>query len=205
MLKKNDHQKVVTRIRFSRYTGVPMQKSYREFVGTPIRDRLSKALLGKVSDLVVSPVNGEVVALFTRKDKRWLLPTVDVYKVVADTVWVENAEALAAPDDIVRIADVIKLNIPIFGNKVFTVGRQYLGEVVDFRFETNGWVLAKIEVAKRILTIPTQQKLINASQIVRIKASEITVRDAVVQARVRATQEQAEAPDLANAALKTKQ
>lgn len=182
-----------------------MQKSYREFVGTPIRDRLSKALLGKVSDLVVSPVNGEVVALFTRKDKRWLLPTVDVYKVVADTVWVENAEALAAPDDIVRIADVIKLNIPIFGNKVFTVGRQYLGEVVDFRFETNGWVLAKIEVAKRILTIPTQQKLINASQIVRIKASEITVRDAVVQARVRATQEQAEAPDLANAALKTKQ
>ncbi|MFH1375865.1 MAG: PRC-barrel domain-containing protein [Patescibacteria group bacterium] len=182
-----------------------MQKSYREFIGTPIRDRLSKALLGKVSDLVVSPINGEVLALFTRKDKRWLLPTVDVSKVVADIVWVENAEALAAPDDIVRIADVIKLNISIFGNKVFTVGRQYLGEVVDFRFETNGWVLTKIDVAKRILTIPTQQKLINSSQIVRIKASEVTVRDAVVQTKVRATQQEANAPDFASAVFKTKQ
>jgi len=158
-----------------------MQKSFREFLGTPICDRLNKGLLGKVSDLIVNPVDGEVLAFFIRRDKKLLLPTVDVLKVASGVIWVDDPEALVVPDEIIRIADVLKLNTPVFSNKVFTVSRQYLGEVVDFRFETNGWILTKIDVAKKILGIATEKKLINATQIVRIKPNEITVRDAVVK------------------------
>ncbi len=178
-----------------------MQKSFREILGLPIREKLSRGLLGRVENLIVNPVNGEVVAFFTRKDKKLILPTVDISRVSADTIWVENPEALATPDEIIRIAEVIKMNTPIFANKVFTVSRQYLGEVVDFRFETNGWVLTKIDVAKKILGIPTSQKLINSSQIVRIKPNEITVRDAVVVIREKKVAEK-EATNLTPAALK---
>ncbi len=180
-----------------------MQKNFRELLGTPIREKLSKGLIGKVCDFVVNPANGEVLAFFTRKDKKLLLPTADVAQVATETVWVEDPEALATPDEIVRIAEVIKLNIPIFTNKVFTVSRNYLGEVIDFRFETNGWILTKIEVAKKILGIPTQVKLINASQIVRIKSNEITVRDAVVRVASKKIRETEEiVPNLTPAALK---
>jgi len=178
-----------------------MQKNFRQFLGMPIRDRLSKGLLGKVGDFVIDPTNGEISAFFTRRDKKLLLPTADVFKVTAEAVWVDSPEALATPDEIIRIAEVIKLNIPIFGNKVFTVSRQHLGEVVDFRFETNGWVLTKIEVAKKILGIPTQEKLINTSQIVRIKRNEVTVRDAVVQARASKLKDKEVATNLTPAAL----
>jgi uncharacterized protein YrrD len=179
-----------------------MQKSFREFLGLPIRERLSKGLVGKVDDFVINPVNGEIPAFFTRRDKRLLLPTVDVSKLTGEVVWVENPEALATPDEIIRISEVIKLNTPIFTNKVFTVSRQYLGEVIDFRFETNGWILTKIEVAKKILGIPTQTKLINSSQIVRIKSNEITVRDAVVKVKVAKLKVKEAAPNLTPAALK---
>lgn len=179
-----------------------MQKSFREILGLPIREKLSHGLLGRVEQLIVNPLNGEIVAFFTRKDHKLLLPTVDVVRVSTDAVWVENPEALAAPDEIIRIAEVIKMNTPIFGNRVFTVSRQFLGEVIDFRFETNGWVLTKIDVAKRILGIPTSQKLINSSQIVRIKSNEITVRDAVVQVREKKIADKEVAPNLAPAALK---
>ena len=182
-----------------------MQKSFREIVGLPIREKLSRGLIGRVDELVVNPQNGEILAFFTRKDKRLLLPTVDIAKVTADTIWVENPEALATPDEIIRIAEVIKLNTPIFTNRVFTVSRQFLGEVVDFRFETNGWVLTKLEVAKKILGIPTAQKLINSSQIVRIKPNEITVRDAVVRVHEKKISEQEAAQNLTPAALKIRE
>ncbi|MFH0776048.1 MAG: PRC-barrel domain-containing protein [Patescibacteria group bacterium] len=178
-----------------------MQKSFREVVGLPIRDRLSQGLLGRVADIIVNPTNGEVLALFTRRDKKLILPVVDIVKISADAVWVESPEALATPSEIIRIAEIIKLNIPIFTNKVFTVSRQFLGEVIDFRFETSGWVLTKIEVAKKILGIPTAQKLINSSQIVRIKSNEITVRDAVVLVREKKIAEKEVAQNLTPAAL----
>ena len=179
-----------------------MQKSFREILGLPIREKLSRGLIGRVDELVVNPANGEVLAFFTRRDKKLILPTVDISRVAADTIWVENPEALATPDEIIRIFEVIKMNSPIFANKVFTVSRQFLGEVVDFRFETNGWVLTKIDVAKKILGIPTSQKLINSSQIVRIKANEITVRDAVVAVREKKIAEKEAMQNLTPATLK---
>ena len=179
-----------------------MQKSFRELLGTPIRDRLSKGLLGRVGDFVINPANGEISAIFTRRDKKLLLPTVDILKVSANTVWVENPDALATPDEIIRIAEIIKLDTPIFGNRVFTVSRQFLGTVVDFRFETKGWLLTKIDVAKKILGIPTEKKLINSSQIMRIKSDEITVRDAVARVREKKIHKKELSVNLAPAALK---
>jgi len=179
-----------------------MQKSFREILGLPIREKLSRGLIGRVENLIIDPTNGEIVAFFTRKDKKLLLPTVDISKISGDIVWVENPEALATPDEIIRITEVIKMNTPIFGNRVFTVSRQFLGEVVNFRFETNGWVLTKFDVAKKILGIPTAQKLINSSQIVRIKQNEITVRDAVVKVREKKVSEK-KVTNLAPAVLKT--
>lgn len=180
-----------------------MQKSYREFLGLPIRDKSAKGFLGKVYDLVVNPADGEILAIFTNRERSVLLPTVDISRIANDVVWVENAEALAAPDEIIRIAEVLRLGVHLIDNKVFTVSRQHLGQVLDYRFETNGWVLTKLEVAKRILSIPTEKKLINSSQIVRITPKEITVRDAVVEVR-NEMRERDTLPDLSTAAFKTK-
>ena len=178
-----------------------MQKSFREFIGLPIRERLNKTFLGKAYDLVVNPADGEILAIFTNRERSILLPTVDISRIANDVIWVESVEALATPDEIIRIADVLRLHTPIIDNKVFTVSRQYLGEVLDFRFEMNGWVLTKLDVAKRILSIPTERKLINSSQIVRIQSKEITVRDAVVEVKAAANKREA-IPDLSTAAFK---
>ncbi len=181
-----------------------MQKSFRELLGIPILDKVSKGLLGKISDFIVNPANGEILAFFTRKDRKLILPTVDVARVTSEAIFVEDPEAMATPDEIIRISEVIQLHTPIFGNKVFTVSRQYLGEVVDFRFETNGWVLTKLDVAKKILGIPTEQKLINSSQIIRIKSNEITVRDAVVKLHEKKSAVKEKVPDLTTATFKIK-
>jgi uncharacterized protein YrrD len=183
-----------------------MQKNFREFLGAPIREKLSKGLVGKVEDFVINPNNGEILAFFAKKNRCLLLPTIDVSKITSGVIWVDNPEALAAPDEIIRISEVIERNTPIFKNKVFTVSRQYLGEVIDFRFEVNGWILTKIKVAKKILGIPSQVKLINSSQIIQIKSNEIIVRDAVVKvkAKVSKMREAEIMPNLTPATLQVK-
>ncbi len=109
-----------------------MKKSFRELLGLPIRDQLNRGMLGQVGGFVINPANGEIVALLARRDGRLILPTTDIAKVSSDTIWVDDPEALATPDEIIRIADIIKLNVPITQNKVFTVSRNYLGEVMIF-------------------------------------------------------------------------
>ncbi len=160
-----------------------MQVFYRDFLGTEIRDKLGKNLLGRVTSCIVNPANGEVVAFHTRRDQRELLPTVDIVRYVKGTLWVETPEALAEHDEIVRINEIAQLKTPISGTKVFTVSRTYLGEVIDYQFETAGWVLTRLAVAKKILGVATDKKLINSAQIVRISPTEITVRDAAVRVK----------------------
>jgi sporulation protein YlmC with PRC-barrel domain len=159
-----------------------MKKSYREILHTPIRDRLTRGLLGRVHGSVVNPTNGEVVALYTTRDGKMLIPTSEISRYAAEEIWLESPEALALPGDIIRIAEVIAGRTPILGQKVFTVSRQHLGQVLDYEIETNGWIITKLAVAKRILGIPTEQKLIDTRQVIRITSSEITVQDAAVLA-----------------------
>jgi uncharacterized protein YrrD len=181
-----------------------MKQNYRAFLGTPVRDRLTRGLLGRVADLVVNPVNGEVLALHTHPSRKLLVPTVDVLRVSNGEVWLENPEAITRPDEIVRIAEVIAKKTPIVGNKVFTVSRAFLGEVLDFEFETNGWALTQLSVGKKILGIPTDKKLINVNQIIRIAPREITVRDLTVPIKAKITNKIA-LPDLdGNASFRVK-
>ncbi len=160
-----------------------MQVFYRDFLGTEIRDRLTKGLLGRIFDCVINPANGEVVALYVNRDKNLLLPTVDITRYVKGVIWVETPEALATVDEIVRINEIIQLKTLILSTKVFTVSRAYLGEVIDYQLETNGWILTRLSVAKKILGVATDKKLINSAQIVRIAPTEITVRDAAVRVK----------------------
>lgn len=158
-----------------------MRLSYREIIGLPIRDRATKGLLGRVADIVVNPDDGKVLALFTNAARSLIVPTVDVLRMTREEIFVEDHEALTPPEHIVRIQEVVQTRVAILKNRVFTLSRQFLGTVIEFEIETNGWVVAKIEVAKTILNIPTQKKLIDAREIVRITKNEITVQDAVVK------------------------
>jgi uncharacterized protein YrrD len=161
-----------------------MRLTYRELIGLPIRDRHAKGLLGRVTDLVINSDDGKVLALFVGSGKKLIVPTVDVVRMTREELFVEGHEALATPADIVRIDEVIQLGVPLLKNRVFTLSRQFLGSVIELEIETNGWVVAKLEVAKLVLNIPTQKKLIDASDIIRITKSEITVQDALVKETV---------------------
>lgn len=160
-----------------------MKKSLREIFGAPIRDRLTRGLLGRVHGAVVSPTNGEVVALHAAPGGKLILPTSEISRYAAGEIWLETPESLALPSEIIRIDEVMRGDTPILGQKVFTVSRRHLGAVLDYEVETNGWIVTKLAVAKRILGIPTEQKLIDTRQVVRITSSEITVQDAAVAAQ----------------------
>lgn len=162
-----------------------MLKTLRGIVGLPIRETGTKKVCGFVRDLIINPANGALIAVAAKAQAKIILPIQDVQKLNKSAVWIEDCESLTAPTEIVRVAEVLKLKVPIFNNRVFTVSRQFLGQVIDFEFQTKGFILTKIEVAKKILGIPTNRKIISTKQIIQIKSSEITVQDALVRAQKR--------------------
>ena len=160
----------------------------KDFLGAAIRDKYTRQVIGRMDKPIINPTNGEIIAFFVGTNRQLILPTVDIQRFAKGDVWVESMEAICPPSDIVRIAAVIEQHVAIIGNRVTTVSRQRLGQVIDIEFETNGWIIIKLDVAKKILNIPTERKLIDTRQIVRITKSEITVQDASVPAGKRSKQ-----------------
>jgi len=152
----------------------------KDFLGTAIRDKYTRQVIGRIDSPIIHTSNGEIVAFFVGSGRELILPTVDIIRVTKGEVWVESSEAICPPADIVRIAALLDHYIAIVGSRVFTVSRQRLGQVIDISFETNGWIMTKLDVAKKILNIPTERKLIDTRQIVRITKQEITVQDATL-------------------------
>lgn len=158
-----------------------MLQTFRKTLGLPIREVIQKNVFGIVRDIIVNPNNGLILALAVAPGQK-VLPVQDIQKITRKAILVADQEALAEPGDIVRIAEVLRLQTPILRNKVFTVSGQFLGRVIDFEFQTKGMLLTKINVAKKFLFFKLESKIISQQQIITIKPTKIIVRDAKIPA-----------------------
>lgn len=149
--------------------------------GRAVRDRASRGLLGRVTGLLIHPETGAVLAIFAHASRRLLVQPADVLRLDRETVWVAHPDAVVATAEIVRVQQVLAAQIPLIGNRVFTVSRVNLGDVLDTEIDTKTWQLTQLRVGKKVLGVTTREKLIAAREIVQIKKTEVTVRDATVK------------------------
>lgn len=150
-------------------------KSLSELVGLPVEDIHEQKILGYIRDAVVDPENGKIVAF--RIGKNRVVASVDIVGI-QDGFFVQNINAIAAPQEILRLVTIEKIGIQFLAAAVYTEKGTLLGRVHDLLFNLDTFTLDKLDVAKGFLWWKREERLIPWNAIVRVEKGKIIVRDA---------------------------
>lgn len=72
----------------------------------------------------------------------------------------------------------------IIGNKVISRSGHFLGKVIDFEIDTSSQNIIKYYVSGGLFNLLKNPLIINAKQVVEIKADRIIVEDAVISEKM---------------------
>lgn len=72
----------------------------------------------------------------------------------------------------------------IIGNKVISRSGHFLGKVIDFEIDTSSQNIIKYYVSGGLFNLLKTPLIINAKQVVEIKADRIIVEDAVISEKM---------------------
>jgi sporulation protein YlmC with PRC-barrel domain len=164
-----------------------------EFVkGLPVITMAEGKQLGKVDDLVVDPERKAVSWLRLHKGgigmlggERLWVPAAAVHGVGEDAVTI-NAEADArTPADAPEALALVNAKRGVIGNKVITENGERLGEVRDYEFNPETFVLTSLSVPPgmnvvgEILTIPGD-KVLTIGEDMIVVAADAVMRSAAM-------------------------
>jgi len=148
----------------------------------------TKSILGKVLDIVADPKNGQVLA-FLVSDSIFFNPKVvscqDIITIKPDFIIVPKETALVKPEEIVKVAEILKNKTKIINNWVKNQRGEWLGKVEDVLIETESMVILKYYLKGTALGFQTQpflgtfkeNRIISADKIISITAKAIVVKD----------------------------
>lgn len=146
---------------------------YSESIGMPVMTPYHNRPLAYVRDILIDPENGKIVAFLI--SRRHVVTPIDVVRF--DEALVINEEShISEIDDVLRAKILFQNRIPIFGQKVFTEDKLYLGRVYDMSFESTLFTLHQIFVAKGFLFFRFQSLIIPKTNIVVIKKQAIIIK-----------------------------
>lgn len=107
-----------------------------------------------------------------------ILLTQDIRDTLPQGYVINDHEVLVAPDELVRLQKILRVNFQLLGKQVVTADKQKVGKVTDWAAETTTYYIQKIYVNRSLLkSISAGQLSIDRSQIVEITSKKIVVQE----------------------------
>lgn len=112
-----------------------------------------------------------------------ILLTKDVRDIVPQGIAIDDHERLSAPDELIRLKDIVKINFQLLGKQVVTEGKRKVGKVDDYAADNTSFIIQKLYVAQPVYrSISGGSLTIDRSQIVEIDDKKIVIKDAFEKA-----------------------
>lgn len=165
-----------------------MQKAFSQIIGLPVVDEMTQTKVAMVSDIIIDPETGKVLAFAVGENN--IIVSMDVGRLNS-ALYISDKEHIISIEDVLRVKNVHEMRIGIFGEKVVTrKGKILLGTVTDYEIDTTQMALKNIFVAKTFLLFHFAERIISVKDIVKMDRKIITVRDdkeAVVREKAKTT------------------
>lgn len=139
---------------------------------------------GKIAtagELIINPNNLKVEGWYCQDRVArgtLVLQGQEIRDIIAQGIVVNDRDALAQPEDLIRLQEIMKHKFQLVGKPVVTVSGKKLGKVADFATDTQSLFIQKIYVAPPLLKSLSGGNLgIDRTQIVEITNRKIVVND----------------------------
>ena len=157
-------------------------------VGTTILSIQAGGPIGRVKSLVIDPDNLQIIAFKLEG------PGIDVRQNILDIhsireyskygIVIDDIDELVAEDEVIKIADILKLNFNLIGLKVETKKGSNLGKVIDYTLTPEDFITQQLIVKRPAikslidpeLTIPRQEIVEVTDYKVIVKNEEKTIK-----------------------------
>lgn len=150
--------------------------------------------IGRTTQPIVDPRNLKIIGFYCRlnsqKTEKVLL-TEDVREFFDKGLIINDEEVLADPEDLVRLADLLKSEYELIDKPVFTVSDKKLGKVSDYTFDHASLYIMQLYVSQPFFKNLSSSNLI----IDRTSINEISDKKIVIDEDTEKTAE----PEMASA------
>lgn len=157
----------------------------KSITGLPIRSLQDGTKLGEISELVIDPLNGKLLALLVNQKFLGgpkIISLKEIRQAGTSMIIVDSSYSIAEPDEIIRVKEVLDQKIRIIENNVVTESGQKLGKVKDYSVDLKGERLAKIYVGATLLKeLFKEELIIPYENIISITKEKIIVSDTYIK------------------------
>ena len=138
--------------------------------------------IGRTSQPIIDPKQLKIIAysldgpLLNNQDENTLM-TEDIRELGQIGMIVDSSDTLVNPDDVIKVAETLKLNFSLIGLKVETKKGQHIGKVIDYTVDSSAFSVYQLIVKRPFLQGLNDPELtINRSQIVEIDDYKVIIK-----------------------------
>jgi len=110
--------------------------------------------VAQVSSALINPNNLKIEGFYCTdrfSANTLILLYQDIREFIDKGYVVNDHDVLSEPQDLVRLADIIKINFQLIGKPVVTISKEKVGKVADYATETQTMYIQKIYVSQSLL------------------------------------------------------
>jgi len=149
----------------------------------PIMSLQTGAKIAETGAFIIDPRELKVVAFYCggpRLDVNPAILTVaDIREIGALGIIVDSADVLVAPEDLVRLKEIIHFNFVLEDKPVVETSGRKLGHIVNYTLDSKSLYIIKLQVRPGMWqSFKTTELLIDRSQVDHVTDQEVVVRHA---------------------------
>lgn len=163
-----------------------MQKLASDFEKMTVITKQERAVLGNLKDFVLNPETGEAIGLLVvvpkAKKKIMVVNKYDISGVGTNFLMIDSVNNLSEPDEIIRIKEVLDLDIELIGSKVVDEDGKNIGRVRDWSINLKAMHLERLYVTASVFVkMISRELLIPSESIVKIEKDKVIVKSGSVK------------------------
>ncbi|MBR3322231.1 hypothetical protein IKG05_01160 [Candidatus Saccharibacteria bacterium] len=165
-----------------------------KLIGTPILSVQASGPIARIAAPIVNPDNLQIIAFKVEG------PIINATNNILDVqsireysnlgLVIDNNDELIGPEDVVKIANILKLNFNLIGLKVETKKGSKLGKIINFTVTSEDFTIQQIIVKRpAVKSLLDPELTIHRHEIIEVTDYKVIVKDEEKTIRARAAKE----------------
>lgn len=151
-------------------------------IGTPILSVRDGGTIGSISDLIIDPNNLKVIALRLNGPgipiAANFLDTASVREYSSLGIVIDSTDELFSAEEVIKVADVLKLNFHLINLKVETKKGTKLGQITSYTIDSDSFIIQQIIVKRPLVKRLADPELtISRKEIIEVTNQKVIVKD----------------------------
>lgn len=168
-----------------------MLKLFESTPGTPLLSLRTGGLIATIVSPIINPNNLYIEGWYAednRTRQHLILLSKDIRDILPQGFVVNDHEVLSAPEELVRLEELIKLRFELLGLKVTSESGTRYGKINDYAFETKNLYIQKLYVAQSLVKNFSGGTLsVDRSQIIEVTNRRVIIEEPTDKARASVT------------------